>query len=94
MIDSTDARIKALAMPKTKMKTIAGTRAQCVARIIAACAESVFRIGDELIAAKIAMRGRFEEMVERDLPFGIRTAQMHMKISADHRLRKANLGSL
>jgi hypothetical protein len=68
------------------------------ARIVAAwrkSVEGVIDAGRLLIEAKAALeRGAFIDMIERDLPFGARYAQMLMKVAADRRLTKANHGSL
>jgi N6-adenosine-specific RNA methylase IME4 len=66
-------------------------------RIVAAwnkSREAIFEVGRLLIEAKDALpHGSFEAMVESELPFGSRTAQMLMRISTDERLTKANHGS-
>jgi N6-adenosine-specific RNA methylase IME4 len=60
----------------------------------AASREAVFEVGRLLIAAKEALaHGEFGKMIEADLPFEARTAQMLMKISADDRLSDARLAS-
>jgi Protein of unknown function (DUF3102) len=57
--------------------------------------DDFFGMGRDLLAAKKALpHGDFLNMIEHDLPFGKRTAQMLMRIAGDSRLRKANLGSL
>ena len=49
--------------------------------------ESILEVGRLLAAAKEALpHGQFGKMIESDLPFGARTAQMLMTISADERL--------
>jgi len=51
--------------------------------------------GDDLIAAKAQLEhGEFLGMIETDLPFGKRTAQMLMKIARDPRLKNEPVGSL
>jgi hypothetical protein len=74
------------------------TRAQWAAAIRARhkrFVEDFFGMGDDLIVARKQLdHGEFTKMIERDLPFGKRTAQILMKISADLRLRKANHDSL
>src|SRR6516162_7992284 len=51
--------------------------------------------GDDLIAAKAQLEhGEFLGMIETDLPFGKRTAQMLMKIARDPRLKNQPVGSL
>jgi hypothetical protein len=55
---------------------------------IAAC----IQIGRELIAAKRELaHGEFQKMVERDLPFGPRTARRLMAIARDDRLTNPNI---
>ena len=80
-------------MPRPVRKT----RRQWAAEISAAHKQltgSFFKIGRTLIAAKEALpHGAFLKMVEADLPFSSRTAQMLMKIAADPRLN-AHQGSL
>ncbi|MCU0224277.1 MAG: DUF3102 domain-containing protein [Acidobacteria bacterium] len=57
--------------------------------------EAVLETGRLLNEAKKALpHGSFTAMVEKDLPFSPRWAQMLMKISADKRILKANQGSL
>jgi hypothetical protein len=74
------------------------TRAQWAARISTAFRKSVEAIleqGRLLIAAKDDLDyGDFTAMVENDLPFGARTAQMLMAIAADARLSEPNIYSL
>tara|TARA_R110000868_G_scaffold29889_24_gene111143 strand:+ start:795 stop:1859 length:1065 start_codon:yes stop_codon:yes gene_type:complete len=56
---------------------------------------AVLATGRELAAAKDALpHGDFLAMIESDLPFTKRTAQMLMKIAADERLTKAQRVSL
>jgi hypothetical protein len=56
---------------------------------------SIFECGDLLIKAKDELAGKFQKMVESDLPFGPRTAEMLMRIASDQRLRNhANFSSL
>jgi hypothetical protein len=52
--------------------------------------DGIFETGDLLIAAKAKMRGKFERMVEHELPFGERTAERLMAIAKDKRLRAAH----
>jgi N6-adenosine-specific RNA methylase IME4 len=66
------------------------SRGEWVGRINSAFRHSVTAIietGKLLIAAKRALPGEFEAMVERDLDFGPRTARRLMAIAADRRLR-------
>jgi N6-adenosine-specific RNA methylase IME4 len=71
----------------------AGARRKWAARITEAWRPSVlanFETGRLLIEAKASMpHGDFLNMIERDLPFGARTAQMLMKIGSDQRLANA-----
>jgi hypothetical protein len=53
-----------------------------------------FETGDNLLAAKDERPGTFQRMIEHELPFGQRTAEMLMAIAADRRLRDPNHGSL
>jgi Protein of unknown function (DUF3102) len=68
------------------------------AKILAAWRSSIeglLECGRLLAAAKEALpHGEFQNMVERDLPFGPRTAQRLMAIAADPRLAKATHASL
>ena len=51
---------------------------------------SIINVGALLAEAKAEMaHGRFEAMIESDLPFGPRTAQMLMAIAEDKKLSKA-----
>jgi hypothetical protein len=60
-----------------------------------ASVEAILEVGRLLVAAKEALpHGAFGEMVESDLPFGQRTAQMLMAIAADQRLANAKHASL
>jgi hypothetical protein len=76
-------------MPRNVQKT----RKQWAAEIRAAhrqSVEAILKIGRLLIAAKRALpHGGFQEMIEHDLSFGPRTAQMLMAIAADRRLTNA-----
>ena len=78
-------------MPKTVQKT----RKQWAAEIRAAHRQSVraiLKLGRLLIAAKRGLpHGAFQKMVEQDLPFGLRTAQMLMAIAKDRRLSNAKI---
>jgi len=57
--------------------------------------EAIFECGRLLIAAKDALdHGKFTKMVERDLPFGKRTAQRLMAIARDTRLTNPTHASL
>ena len=57
--------------------------------------EAIFECGRLLIAAKDALdHGEFTKMVERDLPFGKRTAQRLMAIARDTRLTNPTHASL
>src|SRR5207249_4942233 len=52
--------------------------------------EGLLECGQLLITAKTKLpHGEFQNMIEGDLPFGTRTAQMLMRIGADHRLSNA-----
>ena len=79
-------------------KAVTKTRQQWAADICAIhkqTVQGIFKMGRTLIAAKKKLpHGEFIAMVEADLPFGKRTAQMLMAIAADARLTKANQGSL
>jgi hypothetical protein len=56
---------------------------------------SIIKCGRLPAEAKASLpHGHFEAMVENELPFEARTAQMLMKIAADQRLTNANYGSL
>jgi hypothetical protein len=56
---------------------------------------SIIKCGRLPAEAKASLpHGHFEAMVENELPFKARTAQMLMKIAADQRLTNANYGSL
>jgi N6-adenosine-specific RNA methylase IME4 len=78
------------------------TRTEWAARIGCrwqdACAgmlEATFQIGRDLIEAKNELdHGEFIPMIENDLPFGKRSAQMFMAIAKDSKLAKANFNSL
>ena len=51
----------------------------------------IFKLGRMLIAAKKKLEyGQFLAMIESDLPFGARSAQMLMAVAADRRLTDAN----
>ncbi len=57
--------------------------------------DSVIETGRHLVAAKEDLEhGEFEAMIERDLPFGPRTARMLMTVSRDQRLSDRNHGSV
>jgi hypothetical protein len=57
--------------------------------------ESVIETGRHLITAKASLDyGNFTAMVDRDLPFGPRTAQQLMAIAQDARIANPNHGSL
>lgn len=57
--------------------------------------EAIFEVGRLLTAAKAALpHGEFGEMIERELPFKARTAQMLMAIAADERITNAKHVSL
>jgi hypothetical protein len=57
--------------------------------------QAIFTIGDDLIRAKGELdHGEFQFMIDTELPFGRRTAQMMMAVARDDRLRKANTCSL
>ena len=57
--------------------------------------EDAIQIGRMLIEAKNSLaHGEYLEMVESDLPFGKRAAQMLTAIAEDPRFQKANQGSL
>lgn len=75
----------------------AETRAGWAAAISAQWSASIAAILDSgrlIAAAKEALpHGEFQAMIETDLPFGARTAQMLMKVAADERLTDANHGS-
>lgn len=79
-------------------KAIQKTRAQWAKEIRAAhqqSVEAVIKIGRLLIAAKRSLpHGAFQKMIEQDLPFGLRTAQILMAIAKDQRLANAKHVSL
>lgn len=55
---------------------------------------AILESGRLIAAAKEALaHGDFQAMIETDLPFGARTAQMLMKVAADARLTDTNHGS-
>src|SRR5262245_55434393 len=57
--------------------------------------DDIIETGALLIEAKAALpHGEFEAMIEAELPFGKRTAQMLMKVAADSRLTNAKHASL
>jgi Protein of unknown function (DUF3102) len=76
---------------------VMATKSNWAARIKAAWQRSVdaiFETGRLLIAAKAKLpHGRFERMVQNELPFGERTAQALMAIAKDARLQKAHRGA-
>lgn len=55
--------------------------------------EAILQVGRELIDAKAALPGEFERMVELEMPFSPRSAQMLMAVANDARIAKANHGS-
>jgi hypothetical protein len=60
----------------------------------AACIEAIIKLGRTLLAAKRSLaHGEFLGMIESDLTFGARTAQMLMRIAGDRRLAKAKHAS-
>jgi hypothetical protein len=71
-----------------------GATSEWAARIGAAwrrTLESVIDTGRLLVEAKAPLpHGEFLAMVERDLPFGPRTAQMLMTVASDDKLTNAN----
>jgi hypothetical protein len=81
--------------------TIVRTRAQWARHICdmhkataATCIEAIVKLGRTLLAAKRSLaHGTFLAMIENDLTFGARTAQMLMRIAKDKRLAKAKHGS-
>jgi hypothetical protein len=59
-----------------------------------ACITAIIKLGRVLLAAKRSLgHGEFLAMIESDLTFGARPAQMLMKIATDKRLQKAKHGS-
>ncbi len=74
-------------------KAVKKTRRQWAAAIRAyhkRFVDDFFQIGKTLIAARDALpHGSFLKMIEHDLPFKARTAQMLMKIAADPRIANA-----
>jgi N6-adenosine-specific RNA methylase IME4 len=57
--------------------------------------EAIFQVGRLLLSAKERLdHGEFQGMIDRDLPFGPRYAQMFMKVAADKRLANAKHTSL
>jgi hypothetical protein len=76
------------------------TRAQWIKRINAihkktatAVVDGVLELGRTLLAAKESLpHGSFQKMIERDLTFGPRTAEMLMGIARDKRIVNANRG--
>jgi hypothetical protein len=81
-----------------KPKAVKKTRKQWAAAICAAHKRLVanfFQIGETLVAANEALpHGTFLKMIEADLPFTARTAQMLMKIARDKRIANAKRASL
>jgi N6-adenosine-specific RNA methylase IME4 len=77
---------------------ISNSRAHWAAEIIRAWQSSlhgIFDTGNALIEAKTSLpHGEFEAMVRTDLPFGLRTAQMLMKVADDRRLTNTKHVSL
>jgi hypothetical protein len=79
-------------------KAIKKTRKQWACEICAIHKQTVkqtiagiFKLGRMLIAAKKKLEyGQFLAMIESDLPFGARSAQMLMAVAADRRLTDAN----
>jgi hypothetical protein len=60
----------------------------------ATCIEAIIKLGRTLLAAKRSLdHGEFQNMIEHDLTFGTRTAQMLMRIAKDKRLAKAKHAS-
>lgn len=57
--------------------------------------EAVFQVGRELLQAKNELpHGEFTAMIERELPFSARTAQMFMAIASVQHFQKRNIVSL
>jgi N6-adenosine-specific RNA methylase IME4 len=89
-----------MATPTTTGPPDDGARAAWAERITTAWrkgVEAIIESGRLLLDAKAdpsLPHGDFLDMIERDLPFGARTAQMLMKIGADPRLANANHASL
>ena len=82
-------------MPARK-KTLPATRSDFVERIAIAwrkTVDAILEVGRLLIDAKKKLPRQFQAMVEKDLPFGVRTAQMLMAIAQHDRLCNANLRS-
>jgi N6-adenosine-specific RNA methylase IME4 len=69
--------------------------AERIAKAWQSSVDGIFETGKQLIAAKDDLdHGEFSAMIESDLPFGRRTAQMLMKVAADRRLTNAKHVSL
>jgi hypothetical protein len=72
-------------------KTIVNPWTAKITRSWHASLEGLLECGSLLVAAKNALpHGEFLNMIERDLPFGPRTAQMLMRVATDQRLTNAN----
>src|SRR5262249_20621059 len=80
--------------PVTSLETERARFAHDIARAFETSREKIFEIGHLLIEAKAALpHGEFLAMIESDLPFTARYAQMLMKIASDQRLVNTNHGS-
>jgi hypothetical protein len=82
-----------------KLRPAPNANAATWAARISACwrasVEAILEVGRLLIAAKEALpHGTFGDMVDSDLPFGQRTAQMLIAIAADQRLSNAKHAAL
>jgi hypothetical protein len=84
--------MEAFAMPKAVK-----TRRQWAAAVCAAhkqCVDGFFKTGQTLLAANAALpHGTFLKMIEADLPFKARTAQMLMAIARDKRITNTKRAS-
>lgn len=77
----------ALAALRPPADAPAGAWATRISACWRASTEAILEVGRLLTAAKAALpHGAFGKMIESELPFGARTAQMLMAISADPRL--------
>ena len=80
------------ALTRTEWATRIGSRWQ---EACAGMREATFQIGHDLIQSKKELdHGEFIAMIESDLPFGKRSAQMFKAIAEDDRLSKAKSISL
>jgi N6-adenosine-specific RNA methylase IME4 len=97
-VDLADAKQGVSAAPVSFSETLRTDPEAWALRISArwrASIESIIETGQLLLDAKEALpHGAFGRMIESDLPFSARTAQMLMATAADKRLTNPNHGSL